>query len=423
MPRSSTASVPHLPLEIISNICDQANGLRVLHVAACTSRAWHGAADQTRRSWKLLAYVGSRAREAGTPKARYPCAMIQRHDQPVTAFVMAEDQWLITCTHSTHQRGLFSTVRLPHAPPRLRGSDGPSGIVLYTPKSGPQKLFVSDAGRDVVCVFATRGGGPLVFNGEFGGFGSDGGNLISPGDLCIVEHSGQSLLYVAEAHAVSVFALPEAMSTSSSPLPTFVCKFGSRGGAPGEFRKGVGGLAASPHDLEGKARLFACDTGNHRVQAFTAHGTLVRTFGRKGEAAGEFNKPAAIAIVMNHHAGRSIHGAARVIVGETVGKRIQVLSAVGAPLQLISTLPAPPAPPPPPQREIHGEREEDSPPPPPQRETIKARVACFAYDEHGDCYTPGIPLLHAASASSDAVLHTFGVLLAGDQRPRLRMVR
>ena len=404
-------ALPELPFELIFHTLAQADGLRVLHIAACTSRVWHRAAERVRRSWKLLYYLDSRKRDARAPKLRYPCAMIELAGRWPT-LVVAEEQHLVSCMRTERDPQLFGTLRHTHVPPRLRGSDGPSGVVLYSPDGGPKHLFVSDAGRDVVCRFSLA---PWKWECEFGGFGTEGGRLISPGDLCIIDHS----LYVAEAHSISIFALPETSSGSSSATPTFVSKFGSHGTALGEFRKGIGGLAASPDVLDGGAHLFACDTGNHRVQVFTATGALVCAFGRKGESAGEFNKPAAIALVMTGVEQRP-HGAARVVVGETVGKRIQVLSAVGVPLQLVLTLPVglsagPSRGSPAPSAshwEIHRDLCEG------EGEPMRARVGCFAYDARGQIESElhRAPLLYAASASSDAMLHVFGVVCQHESR-------
>ena len=95
----------------------------------------------------------------------------------------------------------------------------------------------------------------------------------------------------------------------------------------------------------------------------------IRSFGRKGSAPGEFRKPAAISALGD------ASGAARVVVGEVAGKRIQVLDAAGAPLQMISTLGG-----------------------------VPARVAAFAVDDEA---SRGTSRLYAASASHDAAIHVF----------------
>ena len=53
-------------------------------------------------------------------------------------------------------------------------------------------------------------------------------------------------------------------------------------------------LAASNREGE----LYVCDTGNHRIQVHsTRDGTFLRSFGGKGDAPGQFRKPAAIAVL------------------------------------------------------------------------------------------------------------------------------
>ena len=108
------------------------------------------------------------------------------------------------------------------------------------------------------------------------------------------------------------------------------------------------------------------------------------------------------------------------VVGETVGKRIQVLSAVGVPLQLVLTLPVglsagPSRGSPAPSAshwEIHRDLCEG------EGEPMRARVGCFAYDARGQIESElhRAPLLYAASASSDAMLHVFGVVCQHESR-------
>jgi len=61
---------------------------------------------------------------------------------------------------------------------------------------------------------------------------------------------------------------------------------------------------------------------------FSLLGPFLRSFGRKGSAPGEFNRPSAVGVCSG-----------RVLVAEFTGKRLQVLDRNGAPLQIISHLP------------------------------------------------------------------------------------
>ena len=94
-------------------------------------------------------------------------------------------------------------------------------------------------------------------------------------------------------------------------------------------------MAVCDVDYVGSGRgLFVCDERNHRVQVFDAdlsgaeQGQLpALVFGREGTAPGEFRKPTAITACRG-----------RLVVGEFSGRRLQVLSVLGEPLQLISRL-------------------------------------------------------------------------------------
>lgn len=77
------------------------------------------------------------------------------------------------------------------------------------------------------------------------------------------------------------------------------------------------GVAISPSQ-----DLYVCDTANHRVCVFTIGGEHVRCFGKDGRLPGEFTAPLDVAA-----------SAWRVYVAE--GQRVQVLSLIGDPLQVL----------------------------------------------------------------------------------------
>ena len=99
---------------------------------------------------------------------------------------------------------------------------------------------------------------------------------------------------------------------------------------------------------------------NHRVQVFAAEdGAFRRAFDRRGDAPGEFARPVAVA-------------RGRLLVGEFTGKRCQVLSLHGVPLQLLTTL----------------------------ADGVPARLSGFAVDEDGG-------RVFALAAAPAAPLHVF----------------
>lgn len=99
-----------------------------------------------------------------------------------------------------------------------------------------------------------------------------------------------------------------------------VFRLGADGKPRGEFGAGVlqrpAGLARDP----GGGRVFVADTRAHDVKVFDDDGNLLETWGRRGEAPGEFNFPTHLTFV---------NGA--VVVVDTMNARVQVLGRDGRP--------------------------------------------------------------------------------------------
>ena len=412
--------VPALPHEILCHVLDLACGLRELYTASRVCRSWSAAAARARDRRRVLQLVGSHRPARG--KMRYPCAIAK---VPYTVpgaddFVISEEKRLVHYVTSAS-----SSLLIPHGPPLRswikppRGSTGPSGLAIHAPPVSPNaaartlELFVSDTGRDV-CTHAIAphglASGHWPVENEFGGFGTAPGMFIGPADLCVSSSDG--LLLVAEVCTISAFHLPSL---------SFAYKVGSRGSGPGAFR-GVSGLDVC------NGEVYVCDSLNHRIQVLRADGgSLVRAFGGKGDAPGLFRKPASIAVVDMDAPGiqpahlaprqpahlsprlavaareRASRVGVRVIVGETTGKRVQVLSAHGSPLQLVSTLALPPAAIDPHDEEHRGQAMGGAAPP--------ARIACFAVDAARQ-------RVYAANASANARLYVWQLLLPVHVQPQ-----
>ena len=71
-------------------------------------------------------------------------------------------------------------------------------------------------------------------------------------------------------------------------------QFGGLGTAAGRLA-GPTGLATSPLS-DPNPRLFVSESGNHRVSVFSPDGSFVHSFGRRGNAEGEFASPGGLAI-------------------------------------------------------------------------------------------------------------------------------
>ncbi len=72
-----------------------------------------------------------------------------------------------------------------------------------------------------------------------------------------------------------------------------------------------------------QGRIYVADTHGHDIKVFSDSGELVKTFGRRGEAAGEYNSPTYLSFANN-----------RLYVADTLNARVQVVSPDGEALQV-----------------------------------------------------------------------------------------
>ena len=91
-----------------------------------------------------------------------------------------------------------------------------------------------------------------------------------------------------------------------------VLSFGQEGSSLGRFNR-PWGVAVNEHD-----EIAVTDRHNHRVQIFDAAGSLLRSFGCKGDQEGEFNEPCGIVFYND-----------KIVVVDRNNHRVQVLSAQG----------------------------------------------------------------------------------------------
>ncbi len=93
--------------------------------------------------------------------------------------------------------------------------------------------------------------------------------------------------------------------------------------ANGNARRAIGrGVLKRPtgiaYDPQGR-RIYVCDTGAHDIKVFDDDGRHLKTIGRRGEGAGEFNFPTHIAFARGE-----------LYVTDTMNSRIQILGDEGA---------------------------------------------------------------------------------------------
>lgn len=176
----------------------------------------------------------------------------------------------------------------------LAGVDADKPVVLQRPAAviGDEagRLYVSDTSRQAVFVFDEKAGELQVWEqaGELIRFVAPAGLALAPG------HG----LYVADADLGVVVQL----DAGGRPLATI---------GRGALQRPVG-LARDA----ARGELFVADAYAHDVKVFDERGALLRTFGRRGGEAGEFNYPTHLAFANGE-----------LYVTDTMNSRVQVLRA------------------------------------------------------------------------------------------------
>ena len=146
--------------------------------------------------------------------------------------------------------------------------------------------------------------------GQFGGFGTDDGQLTWPTSLAIDSHGN---VYVADEHRhdVQVFG----------PDHEFVRSWGGYGSGPGQLDR-PSGLAV---DTDGN--ILVVDHLNNRIQKFTPEGEALGSWGEAGSGPGQFNLPWGI----------TVDKAGQVYVADWRNDRIQKFTGDGQYLATIGT--------------------------------------------------------------------------------------
>jgi DNA-binding beta-propeller fold protein YncE len=173
---------------------------------------------------------------------------------------------------------------------------------LIRPQSGMVdargRILVTDAGREAIVVFDEAEAALTVWDEA-----EPGRAFLSPVGI-VADGAGGYLVADADIG--------------------YLVRLDGDGAPNGDFGRGIlerpTGLSRDP--VEGE--IFVADSGAHDIKVFDEQGTLLRTLGRRGVAAGEFNGPTHMSFANG-----------RLYVTDTLNARVQILSPVGEPLGAI----------------------------------------------------------------------------------------
>lgn len=310
----ATFSLPPELLELTFGFC---HDLRRLHAFACVCKAWAKAAARCRNALRRLTYncgYGERGSRHGQfHHADAICAM------GCDRLLVSEEQRLrLVLTEPQLSRAPDDVKKWAHLAGG-RGSDGPCGMAYDAANS---KMYVSDTGLDQVFAIQLNNLGMPVRCTSFQTLHLHTHRCCGPGALCL--HQGKLYVACAPRNIVVFSSLPDLQSSDLSARNRIW-----------DQREELDPFGGQPQDLAAlDDELFVADTQNHRIVVLDcATGRRRRVLGKQGTAPGEFRKPNALTACRR--------GAdAFLIVGEFTGRRVQILSLYGAPLQLLTLAPA-----------------------------------------------------------------------------------
>jgi DNA-binding beta-propeller fold protein YncE len=182
--------------------------------------------------------------------------------------------------------------------------NSPQGVAVnpQPDSTGRVRVYIADTGNHRVVQYTDNG----TYLNEVGALGTGNGQFDSPYDVSV---DGAGNLYVAD------FSNHRAQRFNADTLG-FIDTWGTLGSGTGQFEL-PRALGSAP-DGSG---VFVADTGNQRVEAFTANGSVDALWGTAGRGGpGYVTRPS----------GLAIDRAGNLFVADTWAHRIEVLSSSGA---------------------------------------------------------------------------------------------
>lgn len=323
----ATFSLPPELLELTFGFC---HDLRRLHAFACVCKAWAKAAARCRNALRRLTFAHGYGERGSRPDQFHHADVIcalgteQRVAVDDRLLVSEEQRLRLVLTHAADLTHSADDVKKWAHLAGGRGSDGPCGMAYDADNS---KLYVSDTGLDQIFAIQLNNLGMPVGCTSFKHIHLHTHRSCGPGALCV--HQGKLYVACAPRNIVVFSSLPGLQGNDLSARNRIW-----------DQREEADPFGGQPQDLAAlDDELFVADTQNHRIVVLglllltSLSGRRLRVLGKQGTAPGEFRKPNALTACRR--------GAdAFLIVGEFTGRRVQILSLHGAPLQLLTLRPA-----------------------------------------------------------------------------------
>jgi len=133
---------------------------------------------------------------------------------------------------------------------------------------------------------------------------------------------GSAVLLIAMISALVFFQSVHAEEIKANLTPPrFLTQWGTQGSAAGKFERPIG-IAVDGDDF-----VYVSDSGNQRIQKFTAQGKFVLSWGKAGKEVGMLDRPMHLTVAQD----------GRIYVAEFANDRIQVFDLEGNSLALIGS--------------------------------------------------------------------------------------